>query len=44
MAGELIKEVQYPNGGKFIVVVYDIIYEPVDCIVNEEGRSSHFYI
>ncbi len=42
MVGELIKEVKFPNGGEFSVVIYDLLYEPVDCIVNAaNGGLSH---
>ena len=42
MAGTLIKRLEFPTGGEFLVVVHDLLEEPVDCIVNAaNGGLSH---
>jgi len=42
MAGTVIKKLEFPGGRQFLVVVYDLLYEPVDCIVNAaNGGLSH---
>lgn len=42
MAGTVIKKLDFPGGRQFLVVVYDLLYEPVDCIVNAaNGGLSH---
>lgn len=39
---EVVKEIIYPTGQRFLVVVYDLLYERVDCIVNAaNGGLSH---
>jgi len=42
MAGILVKKLDFPGGGKFEVVVYDLLAEPTDAIVNAaNGGLSH---
>jgi O-acetyl-ADP-ribose deacetylase (regulator of RNase III) len=42
MAGTLIKSIKLPGNRTFSVVIYDLLYEPVDCIVNAaNGGLSH---
>jgi len=42
MPGTLVKQLDFPGGGRFQVVIYDLLYEPVDCIVNAaNGGLSH---
>src|SRR5512139_83672 len=42
MAGTLIKRLEFPTGGEFLVVIHDLLKEPVDCIVNAaNGGLSH---
>jgi O-acetyl-ADP-ribose deacetylase (regulator of RNase III) len=42
MAGILVRQLSFPEGASFAVVVYDLLYEPVDCIVNPaNGGLSH---
>jgi putative ATPase len=37
-----IKELQYPGGQHFVIVLHDLLYERVDCIVNAaNGGLSH---
>ena len=42
MAGTLVKSIKLPGDRTFSVVIYDLLYEPVDCIVNAaNGGLSH---
>jgi O-acetyl-ADP-ribose deacetylase (regulator of RNase III) len=42
MTGELIRSMDLPGGRNFSVVIYDLLYEPVDCIVNAANSGlSH---
>jgi len=42
MPGTLVNNIGFPNGRESVVVIYDILYEPVDCIVNAaNGGLSH---
>lgn len=42
MAGTLVKSIDLPGNRTFSVVVNDLLYEPVDCIVNAaNGWLSH---
>lgn len=42
MAGTLVKKMALPGDREFAVVIYDLLYEPVDCIVNAaNGGLSH---
>ncbi len=42
MPGTLVSKIGFPNGREFVVVIYDILYEPVDCIVNAANSGlSH---
>ena len=42
MAGTLVKRLDFPGGREFSVVIYDLLHEPVDCIVNAaNGGLSH---
>ena len=42
MAGIIVKKLDFPGGGKFEVVVYDLLAEPTDAIVNAaNGGLSH---
>ena len=42
MAGTLVKSMDLPGNRTFSVVIYDLLYEPVDCIVNAaNGGLSH---
>jgi O-acetyl-ADP-ribose deacetylase (regulator of RNase III) len=42
MAGTLIKSIRLPGNRSLSVVIYDLLYEPVDCIVNAaNGGLSH---
>jgi len=42
MAGKLVKKIPLPGDREFLVVIYDLLYEPVDCIVNPaNGGLSH---
>ena len=42
MTGILVKKLEFPGGGKFEVVVYDLLGEPTDAIVNAaNGGLSH---
>lgn len=42
MAGTLVKRFEFPPSGEFLVVVHDLLEEPVDCIVNAaNGGLSH---
>ena len=34
VAMETIKELQYPGGQRFAIVLHDLLHERVDCIVN----------
>ena len=42
MAGTLVKRLDFPGGREFSVVIYDLLHEPVDCIVNAANSGlSH---
>lgn len=42
MAGTLVRRIDYPNGRRFEVVIYDLLDEPTDAIVNAaNGGLSH---
>ena len=42
MAGTVMKQMHLPGDREFLVVIYDLLYEPVDCIVNAaNGGLSH---
>jgi len=42
MAGNVMKQMHLPGDREFLVVIYDLLYEPVDCIVNAaNGGLSH---
>jgi O-acetyl-ADP-ribose deacetylase (regulator of RNase III) len=42
MTEKIVAKVVFDNGGEFIVVVHDILQEPVDCIVNAaNGMLAH---
>jgi O-acetyl-ADP-ribose deacetylase len=42
MAGTIVEEFEWDGGLKFIVVIYDLLAEPVDAIVNAaNGRLAH---
>ncbi|HOW53197.1 MAG TPA: macro domain-containing protein [Syntrophorhabdaceae bacterium] len=42
MAGTLVNKLALPGNREFAVVIYDLLYEPVDCIVNAaNGYLSH---
>jgi len=42
MAGTLVKRLDFPGGREFLVVIYDLLHEPVDCIVNAANSGlSH---
>ena len=42
MAGTLVNKLALPGNREFAVVIYDLLYEPVDCIVNAaNGGLSH---
>ncbi|MGH7408725.1 MAG: macro domain-containing protein [Candidatus Methylomirabilales bacterium] len=42
MAGTLVKRIDYPDGRRFEVVIYDLLDEPTDAIVNAaNGGLSH---
>ncbi|MBN2255707.1 MAG: macro domain-containing protein [Deltaproteobacteria bacterium] len=42
MAGTVIKRIEYPENREFVVVVHDLLAEPVDCIVNAaNGMLAH---
>ena len=42
MPGTLVSTIGFPNGCKFVVVIHDILYEPVDYTVNAgSGGLSH---
>jgi O-acetyl-ADP-ribose deacetylase (regulator of RNase III) len=42
MTAELVKSLNFIGGRTFSVVIYDLLYEPVDCIVNAaNGGLSH---
>ena len=42
MTGILVKKLEFPGGGKFEVVVYELLGEPTDAIVNAaNGGLSH---
>jgi putative ATPase len=42
MPGTLVKRIDYPNGRRFEVVIYDLLAEPTDAIVNAaNGGLSH---
>lgn len=41
-AGKIVKHVEISNSRHFVVVIYDLLSEPVDCIVNAaNGGLSH---
>ncbi|MBI3037564.1 macro domain-containing protein [bacterium] len=41
-AGQILKHIEISNSRHFIVVIYDLLFEPVDCIVNAaNGGLSH---
>ncbi len=42
MAGTLVKRIDYPNGRRFEVVIYDLLDEPTDAIINAANTGlSH---
>ena len=42
MAGTIVKRLEFQGGGAFEVVIYDLLLEPVDCIVNAaNGGLAH---
>lgn len=42
MPGILVKQLKFAGGREFVVVVYDLLWEQVDCIVNAaNGGLSH---
>jgi len=42
MAATVVKRLEFPMGGEFLVVIHDLLKEPVDCIVNAaNGGLSH---
>jgi O-acetyl-ADP-ribose deacetylase (regulator of RNase III) len=42
MPGTLIKRIEYPGGKRFEIVVYDLLHEPTDAIVNAANSGlSH---
>jgi putative ATPase len=42
MAATVVKRLEFPKGGEFVIVVHDLLEEPVDCIVNAaNGGLSH---
>lgn len=42
MPGTILKEMHFPNGRLFQAVLYDLLWEPTDCIVNAaNGGLSH---
>jgi len=42
MPGKIVKQIEFENGKKFEVVIYDLLYEPTDAIVNAANSGlSH---
>jgi O-acetyl-ADP-ribose deacetylase (regulator of RNase III) len=42
MPGTLVKRIEYPGGKRFEVVIYDLLHEPTDAIVNAANSGlSH---